>query len=69
MVQATNEKKHKKASFDPFEVMHRLSEECFTFSDEPTEFVCSLAPFRKEVEDVFIDKMAEIAEATDGNEE
>ena len=69
VVQATNEKKHKKASFDPFEVMHRLSEECFIFSDEPTDFVCSLDPFRKEVEEVFIDKMAEIAEAIDDNEE
>lgn len=68
VVQATNEKKHKKATFDPFEVIHRLSEECFTFSDDPTEFACSLAPFRKEVEDVLIEKMAGIAEITDENE-
>ena len=63
VVQANNEKKHKKATFDPFEVMHRLSEECFSFSDEPTDFVCSLAPFRQEVTDVFIDKMVDIADA------
>lgn len=63
VVQANNEKKHKKATFDPFEVMHRLSEECFSFSDEATDFVCSLVPFRQEVTDVFINKIVDIADA------
>lgn len=69
IVQATNEKKHKKATFDPFEVMHRHSEECFSFSDEPTDFVCSLAPFRQEVTDVLIDKMADISDVAIEDEE
>lgn len=65
IVQATNERTHKKTTIDPFEVMHRLSEECFIFSNNPTELISSLAPFRNEVKEVFINKMANIADDSD----
>ena len=62
ILQATNGKTRKKVTFDPYAVVANVSEECFAFSDTPTDFVCSLVPFKKEVE-AFIEKMSDIADA------
>lgn len=58
-VMAVNAKSHKSAKFNPYAVLKRVSEECLTFGNNPTEYAFTIAPFRKEVEEKLISKMAD----------
>ena len=66
-VVASNTKNHKTVRFNPYAEIRKVSEECFSFGAEPSDFVISLAPFRKEVEEKLISKMADTVDDEDAD--
>lgn len=67
VVMAVNAKSHKSAKFNPFAAIKKVSEECFTFGDDSAEYVFTIAPFRKEVEEKLISKMADTVNKDDAD--